>query len=154
MIKLKGKRAVVSYLERVKKSVRQQAGDALAGSALQVAAMAKSRLQPKTSDGDEIVDAIVDVRQHIGAEIDRGKLEATVFAGGTSQDDMAAYLEFGTGDSAAAYLATQPSWVKEWAANFIKNKKGTITDHAYLIPSLRDETPELIEKLKKINLNA
>lgn len=154
MIKLKGKRAVVSYLERVKKSVRQQAGDALAGSALQVAAMAKSRLQPKTSDGDEIADAIVDVRQHIGAEIDRGKLEATVFAGGTSQDDMAAYLEFGTGDSAAAYLATQPSWVKEWAATFIKNKKGTITDHPYLIPSLRDETPELIEKLKKINLNA
>lgn len=154
MIKLKGKRAVVSYLEKVKKSVRKQAGDALAGSALQVAAMAKSRLQPKTSDGDEIVDAIVDVRQHIGAEIDRGKLEATVFAGGTSQDDMAAYLEFGTGDSAAAYLATQPSWVKEWAANFIKNKKGTITDHPYLIPSLRDETPELIEKLKKINLKA
>jgi hypothetical protein len=67
---------------------------------------------------------------------------------------MAAYLEFGTGDSAAAYLATQPSWVKEWAANFIKNKKGTITDHPYLIPSLRDETPELIEKLKKINLKA
>ena len=46
--------------------------------------------------------------------------------------NMAAYIEFGTGLSAAQILAPYPQWVKDIAYEYYVNGKGTLTGKPYL----------------------
>jgi hypothetical protein len=65
----------------------------------------------------------------------------------------AAYYEFGTGPSAQEYL---PKIEQEWvliASDYIKNKKGTIKESAYLYPSYNSVMPRVFDKIQK-ELNA
>lgn len=47
-------------------------------------------------------------------------------------NDMAAYIEFGTGLSAQEILAPYPQWVKDVAMNFFVNGLGTLQGKPYL----------------------
>ena len=56
-------------------------------------------------------------------------------------NEMAAYIEFGTGLSAASILAPYPQWVKDIAMEFYVNGKGTLTGKPYFYPAVfRNET--------------
>jgi len=52
--------------------------------------------------------------------------------GGKGGDDMAAYIEFGTGLSAREILAPYPQWVKDIAMEFFVNGLGTLQGKPYL----------------------
>ena len=52
--------------------------------------------------------------------------------GGKGGDDMAAYIEFGTGLSAREILAPYPQWVKDIAMQFFVNGLGTLQGKPYL----------------------
>lgn len=60
-----------------------------------------------------------------------------------TEDEMAAYIEFGTGDdttvknglSAKSYLSGQPDMVQKEAIQFFKTGKGTIPAEPYLFPA-------------------
>jgi hypothetical protein len=51
---------------------------------------------------------------------------------GKGGDDMAAYIEFGTGLSAREILAPYPQWVKDIAMQFFVNGLGTLQGKPYL----------------------
>lgn len=70
-----------------------------------------------------------------------------------ANNPYSAYYEFGTGPSAQAYL---PSIEQEWvliASDYIKNRKGTIKEAAYLYPSYNSVMPRVFDKIQK-DLNA
>lgn len=52
-----------------------------------------------------------------------------------TDNEMAAYIEFGTGKFAKSYLSGQPNIVKEEAIQFFKTGTGTIPDDPYLFPA-------------------
>lgn len=73
--------------------------------------------------------------------------------GNDKRSHFAAYLEFGTGLSAAALLASYPQEIRELAMKFYVNGKGTIKPHPYLFNNffvVKDNfTKELNAYLKK-----
>jgi len=48
------------------------------------------------------------------------------------ENDMAAYIEFGTGLHAKDILSNYPKWVSEIAMQFYVNGRGTLQGHPYL----------------------
>lgn len=67
-----------------------------------------------------------------------------------SAGDIAAYVEFGTGQSAATYLAmVEPEW-REEAKKYYVNGKGTIINQPYLYPAYIKNRTEFINELKAL----
>ena len=67
-----------------------------------------------------------------------------------SAGDLAAWIEFGTGQDATAYLATvEPEW-KELAQKYYINGKGTILSQPFLYPAYLKGRIELIKELKAL----
>lgn len=77
---------------------------------------------------------------------------STVIDGG---DELAAYVEFGTGEYAAALLSTVPPEQVEEARKFFKNGKGRTPAQPFFFPAIyRNQeaiVPAVEEELKKIN---
>ena len=66
-------------------------------------------------------------------------------------NEMAAYIEFGTGLSAASILAPYPKWVKDIAMEFYVNGKGTLTGKPYFYPAVFSNETILQKELKTIS---
>lgn len=64
--------------------------------------------------------------------------------------NFGAYLEFGTGLSAAQYVPTLPKEWQDMARKFYINGKGTLVKTPYLFPAYQKEYPKFIEGLKKV----
>lgn len=62
--------------------------------------------------------------------------------------DYSAYLEFGTGIFAAAYVPSLPPDVQEFAMQFFVNGKGRIPPRPYLFPAIEANRVLLIARLK------
>lgn len=147
-VELVGVKGLITAINKVEKGVHKNLADGIQGAALRTVAVAKSRLQPSGSDGREMAVEIAAVRQSINHTFDPAKMEASVFAGNTSDDHMAAYLEFGTGKHAARYVRTLPKAFQILAIKFYKNGKGTLREHPFLIPAYIQEGNRFFEKLK------
>lgn len=147
-LKLVGKERLEMSLGKVREKMREEAAKAVQGAALRTVAKAKMRLQPHPEDDKETVQNIVDVRQSINFSFNKDAISATMHAGNVSGDDIAAYLEFGTGRFAKAYLAGHSSAVQKFAYTFYVNGKGRLPAHPYLLPSFFEEGERLREKLK------
>ena len=65
-------------------------------------------------------------------------------------NEMAAYIEFGTGLSAASILAPYPQWVKDIAMEFYINGKGTLTGKPYFYPAVFTNGALLKKEMKAI----
>jgi hypothetical protein len=89
------------------------------------------------------------IAQAIGYVISPDGLTGTVYVD-ASAGDIAAYVEFGTGQSAATYLATVPESWRKVAEKYIINKKGTILEKSYLLSNILKYEPKFIEDLKKL----
>src|ERR1043165_8839241 len=57
----------------------------------------------------------------------------------------AAYVEFGTGVFAAAYVPSLPAPLQEYAKTFFVNGKGRVPARPFLIPAIEANVPLLID---------
>jgi len=64
-------------------------------------------------------------------------------------DDFSAWVEFGTGPNAAAFLASQPAEVVEEARKFFVNGKGTGAAHPFFFPPIFRNIPNLIPAVEE-----
>jgi len=65
---------------------------------------------------------------------------------------LGAYLEFGTGKYARAYLQSRPIEERDKAYDFYKTGKGTIKEFPYLFPSFDEERPKLIKRIRSAKI--
>ena len=91
----------------------------------------------------------------------KGKIDSTPqnngFAseiGVQSSTNIPVYVEFGTGQSAAAYVPTLPKEIQEYARQFYVNGQGTMMKQPYLIPAFLRESPIFIKELENILKNS
>lgn len=84
---------------------------------------------------------LVNVDASYGIEIDEENMTATIY----NKNDMIAYLEFGTGKFAEAYLADKPKEMTDEAWKFFKTGKGTLKEQPHLFKTYYKYKP-IIEK--------
>lgn len=94
------------------------------------------------------------ISQAIGYTIDPSGLRGTVFVE-KSAGELAIYVEFGTGQSARAYLSTVDEEFKKVAAKYYINGYGTILNRPYMLPAyykysvlFKKELTELVKNIK------
>jgi hypothetical protein len=75
----------------------------------------------------------------------------TAEVGVKGNNEMSAYIEFGTGLSAVSILAPYPQWVKDIAMEFYINGKGTLTGKPYFYPAVFKNEKILNQELKEIS---
>lgn len=77
----------------------------------------------------------------------------TVKVGVHGQQDLDAYVEFGTGLNFIEIVNARPQdytpEIREVARIFYKNGQGTLKGTPYLFPSFFDESPKLVARLEK-----
>lgn len=66
------------------------------------------------------------------------------------ENDLAAYLEFGTGLSAGEILAPYPQWIKDIARKFFVTGQGTLKGKPYLYPNVLKGIPVFKKELKML----
>jgi len=89
----------------------------------------------------------VPISQAIGYKLTNNGLSATLYVE-RSAGELAAYVEFGTGQSASTYLATVPPEWKAVAQRYYVNGKGTIINQPYLLPAFMKYKQEFVKDLK------
>lgn len=99
---------------------------------------------------------IVGVMQ--GGEVDVYENGAVVGSVSKNGNEMAAYIEFGTGLSAREILAPYPEWVRKIAIQFYVNGKGLLQGKPYLFNNFlviserfKKELDELVKKTTNDN---
>ena len=93
-VKIDGLRTTLSALNRLEKKAEKKLSSEIEKSAIRMSNNAKAKLTPFGNETGKVVTDISDVRGSIGYSV--SGYEAMIYAGGTSTDNMAAYLEFGT----------------------------------------------------------
>jgi len=89
------------------------------------------------------------ISQAIGYEVDRSGYKGSVYVE-KSAGDIAVYVEMGTGQSAASYLATVPTYWRAIAAKYVVNRQGTILNAPYLLPAFLKHSIEFKKELKEV----
>lgn len=148
-------KAIIKNVQRAQSSVPRKVNRLVMNAALRTVARAKSKLQPRPEDDAELAADIGGVRQSITFQFTQGKniTEATVTAGNTAGDHMAAYLEFGTGKYAARHVATLAPDFQQLARTFYVNGKGRLREHPYLIGPFLDEGKKLSDRLNNLKVD-
>lgn len=118
----------------------------------------KSIQLPRLNDIDNIIQGVIQkyatrifndamsnvrsqqVRSSFRLEI--GQLRAEIY----SNNELAAYIEFGTGDFAAQYLGGQPQEVRDEAIKFYVNGQGRIPASPYLFPVFYKYRDEMVRE--------
>lgn len=114
----------------------------------------------KTQHGNIRQDQIADKRrgnfvaisQAIGYEIQLNGYKGVIYVE-KSAGEVAAWTEFGTGQSAASYLATVPAAWREKARQFYIDGTGSIIAQPYLLPNFMRQKPKFIQDLKDLAKN-
>lgn len=66
-----------------------------------------------------------------------------------STSRISAYIEFGTGAFARAYLTGKPEWMRRYAWQFKRPRDGYSPARPFLFPAWEKERPRLIERIKR-----
>lgn len=85
---------------------------------------------------------------HVDKKFEKGGLKGEV--GVMGDNDMAAYIEFGTGLSAKDILSDYPQWVRDIAYQFYVNGLGTLRGKPYLYNNFLIVQAEFERELEKI----
>jgi hypothetical protein len=72
--------------------------------------------------------------------------EETIIDGG---DELSAYVEFGTGQNAEAFLAGKPEEQVAEAKKFFVNGEGTLGAHPFFFPAIYQHREEITEEIEK-----
>lgn len=132
--KIKGLNKLNNLLSAIEVKVDSIVKEVLLRSANEILQDALSRLPAESSN----------VRSSFAVEVTENGYKCTIF----SDTEVAAYIEFGTGDFAKAYLAGKPDELVKEAMKFYVNGKGTMPAKPYLFPAFlarRDKIIELID---------
>jgi hypothetical protein len=89
------------------------------------------------------------INQGIGVQIAPNGLDGTVYID-SSVGPIAAWVEFGTGQSARRYLMTVPPEWREFARRYYINGRGTILAQPFLYPAFIRNEPLAIQDIKEI----
>lgn len=103
--------------------------------------------------------------QHINENIDQFIVHSTTNNGYTgvieipdSASELAIFIEFGTGRSAAGYVPTLPPELQAKALEYFKNGKGTLIKRPFLIPAFFNNKDKVLyairDKLKEHGITA
>jgi len=92
------------------------------------------------------------ISQEIGSFESKDGLSGTVFVN-DGAGEIAAWVEFGTGQSAKTYLATVPKEWREIAAGYIRTKRGTILNQPYLLPAWYKQKIVFLKELETLVKN-
>lgn len=85
------------------------------------------------------------IRESYKLEVSEGGFRITIY----TDNDFAAYIEFGTGEFAKAYLAGEPQEVTEEAIKFYINGEGKMPERPYLFPAYYKYKDEMIEAMNR-----
>jgi len=108
----------------------------------------------RTTFGTETQDKIArgrgwtPISQAIGYSIDPSGYKGRVFVE-RSAGEIAAWTEFGTGQSASTYLATVPPEWRSLAQLYYINGRGTIIAQPYLLPAFLKYQIQCVKDLKQ-----
>lgn len=86
------------------------------------------------------------INQYIGADFENNGLTGRVFIE-QAATELAIYIEFGTGVSAANYVPTLPQEFQEVAKRYYINGKGTLIKAPFLLPAYFQYSPEAVKKI-------
>lgn len=89
----------------------------------------------------------VPISQAIGYKLSNNGFTGTVFVE-RSAGELAAWVEFGTGQSAKTYLATVPTEWKATASRFFITGRGTIINQPYMLPAFMKYKEQFVKDLK------
>jgi len=143
-VDIKGMDSVFSRLDRLQNDIAQGIDDELDASAEDIAGNARTDCPVGSVKGEsgglrESISVVRDV--FLQRQIVADKFYAP-------------YVEFGTGEFAAAYLAGQPKELQDYAMQFYVNGKGRMPAAPFLFPNLVAQQPVLIERIKNVIKNA
>jgi hypothetical protein len=145
-IKVKGLDKLLRKIQRFESDGRRVIVDELDITATSIQQEAKRRAPAYlTSTGDQRLN----ISQRIDKYPENNGLTWKVGIQGTQ--DLDAYIEFGTGSSAESILSG-PQYTPEIRAlafTFYKTGDGTLRGVPYLFPAFFQESPKLIENLRK-----
>lgn len=85
------------------------------------------------------------VRSSFNIEISKGGYLVSLY----SDNELAAYIEFGTGRFAERYLSGKPQELRDEAIKFYVNGEGTLPARPYLFPAFYKYRDELIMTLER-----
>lgn len=138
-IKVTGLDEVLKKLD-VKK-FEQGITDELAAYGADVSRDAKQNVESNgTTDNGRLVNSIDFIPERMSVEI-------------VANVDYAAYVEFGTGPYAAAYLSSKEQEWKDLARQFYVNGEGRMPAQPFIHPAIEKNRPSLLERLNNL-LNA
>lgn len=160
MSKIKGLPEIVDRMLKASKYFEQEVKEIVDGNVgdLELEAIRKA---PGGGDmiatqfGSESQEAIsrnrgwTPISQNIGSTISPDGLSGTVYVN-ESAGLIAAYCEFGTGQSAKSYLMTVPKEWRELAQQYYINGRGSIIAQPYLLPSFFKQRVQFIKDLEKL----
>lgn len=92
------------------------------------------------------------ISQAIGYSITENGYKGTLYVE-QSAGEVAAWVEFGTGQSASRYLSTVPPEWRETAQRYYINGRGTIINKPYIWPAYMKYREEFVKDLKKAIAN-
>ena len=134
MANIKGLKSLKIDLDRLPKNIDAIVSSVLSEYIRKIYNEAMSNL----SDGSGMV------RSSFNVEISNNGYRVSVF----SDNELAAYLEFGTGRYAEQYLSGKPQEMRDEAIKFYVNGEGTLPARPYLFPAFykyRDEILRVLE---------
>lgn len=146
-MKLEGLNKLNGIVTRFGNRMNKKLNTEIEKSAIRISNNAKAKLSKFGTEDDELARNIDAVRGSIGYSVDKANYEAEVHSGGVQPDNMAAYLEFGTGKYASRYTPSLRPQFRVLASSFFVNGRGTLTTHAHLIPSYEKEKEKLTNRL-------
>jgi len=152
-IEILGIPQVLNAIDKFQRNIHEDIADEIEGTAQRTVSSAKARLSPFGGEGEVLVDMINRVRSSVDYKVEPQRLEAQVHAGGVNPDNIAAYLEFGTGKQAASYVPSLDPKYQELAASFYVNGKGTLRTHRFLIPAYEQEKKRGVNRLKNLKVS-
>lgn len=131
---------VSNGLDKITDQVKQIINDELYGFALETVSDAKQNVNSNgTIDNGFLINSIAS-----NVYPDQLSVEIIVAA------YYAAFIEFGTGQFAAAYVSALPIEIQEYAMTFFVNGKGRLPARPFLFPALEANIIKLKEHLKTI----
>ena len=147
-MKINGIDKVVAKLKKLPLDIQQEIKEVTKDTAEEIKADAFDNLRKNIphNPGEMIYEASV----IIGTSIEAGHShEGLVGYVHVNAGKMAAYIEFGTGLSAAQYVPTLPPYWQKIAREFYINGKGTIKAAPYLYPAYFKHSKDFAEKIKQ-----
>lgn len=149
---VKGLQLTLNALRKYTKEVQEDIKDAVEETTLAIERQAISNAPSagelvKTTYGTQKVNT--GINQYIFSRIvNKGFTGEIGIESGAS--NLAIYLEFGTGSSAAGYVPTLDPEFQTIARRYYISGKGTLIKHPFLLPAYFEHGPKLTKKIREI----